>query len=219
MDLLELEEMSPEKRIALANCAVEIRTPLAVYFALDNRLSNLVAKTSEPMLAQMRLAWWRDQFERDPEQRPAGDAVLDAVSDYWQGRESALVPLVDAWEMMAVEENLDAAAIAKFAAARGRPVSCLLDFNEKRENDRINTAVTRWALADAALHTSPGQERDKMIEVGLSLGSSSAKLPRRFRGIAILDGLSLRALKRGGRPLMEGRGAALSALRIGLFGR
>jgi hypothetical protein len=39
-----------------------------------------------------------------------------------------------------------------------------------------------------------------------------------LRGIAVLRGLSRRALDRG-EPLMEGRGGAVAAMRLGLFGR
>jgi phytoene synthase len=42
-------------------------------------------------------------------------------------------------------------------------------------------------------------------------------LPKTLRGLAVLEALALRALRRGGRPLMEGRGAPLTAFRAAIF--
>ena len=35
-----------------------------------------MARTTEPMLGQMRLAWWRDALGKPVDERPRGDAVL-----------------------------------------------------------------------------------------------------------------------------------------------
>ena len=55
--------------------------------------------------------------------------------------------------------------------------------------------------------------------MGLERGGPNTALPVSAKGLAVLGALGLRALKRGGRPLMEGRGAALVALRAAMLGR
>ncbi|OGS55393.1 MAG: hypothetical protein A3J40_00920 [Erythrobacter sp. RIFCSPHIGHO2_12_FULL_63_10] len=80
-------------------------------------------------------------------------------------------------------------------------------------------AAQRWAIADAAAHASRDDERGMLVRLGLEQGARPAQLPGSMRGLAVLDALARRSLKLGGRPLMEGRGAAICALRAGLLGR
>ncbi len=85
--------------------------------------------------------------------------------------------------------------------------------------DGVLKAAQRWALADAAAHACRDDECGLLVRLGMKQGARPEQLPGSMRGLAVLDALACRALKRGGRPLMEGRGAALCALRAGLLGR
>jgi phytoene synthase len=75
----------------------------------------------------------------------------------------------------------------------------------------------RWALADAVTGVSDQSERATLIAAGLAADNGGRRLPSELRGLAVLDALALRALRRGGRPLMEGRGASLTALKAAIF--
>jgi phytoene synthase len=44
-------------------------------------------------------------------------------------------------------------------------------------------------------------------------------LPRALRPLTVLAGLALRSLARGGAPLLDGAGATLLAVRLGIAGR
>ena len=68
-----------EAKLALAYTQVPLRDPLRVFFELDLRLGRLVSATTEPMLGQMRLAWWRETLVKDEIDWPNGDHVLDGV--------------------------------------------------------------------------------------------------------------------------------------------
>ena len=85
--------------------------------------------------------------------------------------------------------------------------------------DDIRMCGEIWALADAASHIEQGEERQTLLDLASELSRPSRNLPAPFRGVAILYALAERALQAGGAPLMAGRGAALVALRAGLFGR
>lgn len=212
-------DMAEEQRLAIAYTPVPMRPALSSLFALDRRLGQIVARTSEPMLGQMRLAWWRDMLGKPAPSRPTGDIVLDALSRHWAGREGALIAMVEAWEVLLTSETLADEQIRAFGQGRGAPFSALSSAGGPVARDRVAAAAFHWAIADAAAHASDAAERQALVSQGLSRAGVSGTIEPGLRGLALLQALALRALRRGGRPLLEGRGAALVALRAGLLGR
>lgn len=213
------EALPPEQRLALSYTRPDLRPALASFFALDRRFGQIVAKTSEPVMGQMRLAWWREQLEKPVGDRPAGDFLLDAVSQYWAGQEEGMVSLVDGWEELLVIDNLTRAEAKRFCSNRARPLALLAARCGSGAGVRAQAAGERWAAADAAVHVSSDEEREVLLATGLGRTSGKGGIPRSMRGLAVLEALALRSMRRGGRPLMDGRGAALTALRAGLLGR
>jgi phytoene synthase len=211
------DTLPPEADLALAWSPQMVRAPLSIAFQLDRRLARIVARTSEPMLGQMRLAWWRDALGTPIADRPRGDAVLDAIGTHWAGREAALVAMVDGWEVLVIAERLGRAEIDAFGTQRGAFFGTLDDAAAKSNTARITAAGFRWAIADAATSVSDAAERAALVEAGLARIASGGPMPKALRGLAVLDALAQRALRGGGRPLMEGRGAPLAALRAAIF--
>ncbi len=211
------EILAPEMRLALAWSPPQLRAPLTTVFQLDRRLARIVARTTEPMLGQMRLAWWREALGKPVAERPRGDAVLDAIGRDWAGREASLLAMVDAWEVLVTSETLGRSEIEQFGCGRGAFFAALGGEVSVAAGAPIAAAAFRWALADAATSVSDPEEKARLVEIGLSGGATGDRLPKSLRGLAVLDALAARALRRGGRPLMEGRGAPLAALRAAIF--
>jgi len=215
------ENLPAEAQLALAHTPPILRDPLRIFLELDQRLGRIVAATSEPMLGQMRLAWWRDMLGKPVEDRPRGDSVLDGIGDHWLGREAGLVKLVDGWEHLLDEPPLSENAASRFLSARQEALMTV--FGQKTGSDRASVpydnAAWRWAASDLAAKVSLEEERDLLVTLGLANENPNSSLPRKARGLAVLGALGSRALKRGGRPLMEGRTASLVATRAAIFGR
>lgn len=174
-------------------------------------------RTSEPMLGQMRLAWWRDALGKPMADRPRGDAVLDAIGAHWAGREAALVQMVDGWEVLVTAERIGAQEATGFGEGRGAFFAALASDAAPEAVLRCAAAGFGWALADAATGVSDESERAALITAGLARSGEGGRLPADLRALAVLEALAMRALRRGGRPLMEGRGASLAALRAAIF--
>lgn len=215
----EASHLPVEQRIALAYTPVSNRPALAAYFALDRRLGQITANTTEPMLGQVRLAWWREMLAKPKAERLSGDAVLDSIGEHWEGYDETLSKLLDAWEVFIVAEKLDQNLLKQFAADRAHPFSRFFPQTGQSNQDRPAAAAQRWVLVDTLARVSDPEERASILEVLEGLPSSVGGHTRSLRGLAVLEALALRALKRGGRPIMEGRGAALLALRVGIFGK
>lgn len=183
--------------------------------ALDARLAGVVRAAREPMLAQIRLAWWRDRLLADPADWPRGEPVLAALNS-WGGKASVLAPLVDGWEALLGEPPLAAEAYGTFAEGRGAAMAALAE----RSNAMALTAESAgrlWGLADLALHLGNAAERAAAAEL-----LNEAAIPRLvgpLRPLAVLAGLSLRAVRRGRGDALDGPGALLAAIRLGFTGR
>ena len=204
--------------IALGYCPVGQRAQLEAALALDQRLSQLVAKTSEPMLGQLRLAWWRETLQQPVAKRPQGDRVLDAIGQSWGEDSAALIGMVDGWEHLLDPEPLGEAKALAFAAGRGAALVIACGCGEGTGGfAKALTAARVWALADLAAGVSSPAERDLLVRLGLAAAETRARLDPPARPLAVLGALGARALARGGRPLMEGRGAAIQAAKAAIL--
>jgi phytoene synthase len=92
----QLETLPPPWRLALAYAPREASAVWLSFLALDVRLAGVVRAAREPMLGQMKLAWWRDRLNADPRYGPRASPCWRAEG---LGRRSqGPVPLVDGWE-------------------------------------------------------------------------------------------------------------------------
>lgn len=213
------ESLPTELELALAYTPSTSRNRLHTVFALDQRLGRISAATTEPILGQMRLAWWRDMLAAPVLDRPKGDAVLDALGECWEGDEAALTKLVDGWEVLVASGSLGEGELKAVVVGRSAPVSALFGRGDPEAQARVESAAASYVFADLACRLSDGNERNLAISLGNDLSTPRGRLPKLARGIGVLEALAMRALARGGKPLMDGRGASLVALKAGILGR
>lgn len=216
-----LDDLLPlPQRLAVNYAPARRRTATAAMLALDARLGELLARASEPLLAQMRLAWWRDELGKPAADRPRGDPVLDAIGASWNGEEDALKGLVDGWEQLVAEPPLDDAALEVFVAARAGAFAALARLaGHGAAADDARAAGRLWALADFAANASDPREHSGAIERARDAAGPVPAMPRALRPLAVLAGLGRRAVARGGGKLVAGRADILVAMRLGMFGR
>ncbi len=220
MTWTEIETLPRAQRLSLAYLGRAESTKLGPAFMLDFRLSQIVRTASEPILAQMRIAWWRDMLKSPLADRPKGDPVLSSIAEPWNGHEPILLKLADAWEELLLTESLTAEVARRVAEGRGAFLSDVMRApGAFQDQDSASIIATHWALADLAAHFSKKEERDLIFEIAGDYSPKNIRLPRYLRGIAVLNALARHSLTSGGRPLAEGRMGALIALRAGLLGR
>lgn len=208
------------QRLALLYAPPAMRPVFGCLLALDQRLGRIVASAREPMLAQMRLAWWRDRLGESREQRPRGDPLLDAIAVHWHKEEAALVALVDGWEELLGNAPLGEAAFVHFARGRGTGFAAVARLCGKAgQADKARSAGCRYALGDCLARLSDPIERERVQSVAARGSSEARALPRTLRPLAILGALGERVIRRGKGPLFGDRGSALLAIRLGILGR
>lgn len=205
-------------RLALAYAPASSRTALLGLLALDARLAGIVRSSTEPMLAQLRLAWWRELLKKEPVEWPEGEPLLAALR-LWPAGRAPLAGLVDGWEEMTGPAPLPPTALAAQAQGRAEAFAVLADFfGGAGERDTALHLARRWALADLAGKLSHPEERDTARALA-GQGGRSARLSRPLRPLGILHALGERALRRGESLERVSPGALAVAMRVGLLGR
>jgi len=95
----ELQTRDRDRWLAALYAPAAARPGLMALFALDAELAHVVATTTEPMLGEIRLAWWRERLEGlDAGQVPA-QPLLQAISAHLLPgiAGAALAALEDRW--------------------------------------------------------------------------------------------------------------------------
>ena len=186
-------------------------------FLLDARLAATVRGGREPVLAQIKLAWWREQLAKPADARPAGEPLLAMLAPL-AGEGAALGRLVDGWEHLLGDAPLAAAALDEFAAGRGAAFAALARQMELPDAAAVaaERAARGWAAADLAVKLGQDHERAAALDLAARHDWGRIVLPRRLRPLQVLHGLARRG--RGQGPLLGGPAALLAATRIGLLG-
>lgn len=212
-----LDELPAERRLALAYAPAAYRQDNLAVFLLDLRLSRLVAQRREPLLTQMRLAWWRDRLGEEPSGFHHDEPILRLLED-WGPHRAQLTALVDGWEALLVDPPITGAAIDIFAKGRAKAFTVLAARTGAAAfADEAGRAASNWALADLAARSSDLGEAEQVQHIAGTADWARPRLPRALRPLAVLHGLAAR--KRGKGPLLDGIGDAFAAMRLGMFGR
>lgn len=206
------------QRLALAYSPAGVREQTLGLFALDARLATVIRSASEPMLAQIRLAWWREMFDRPAADWPEGEPLLALLAS-WDEERAALVALADGWEAMTGEGGAATAAFSELANARGRSFGALARLVRASEKADVAEVLGReWAVADIAAHLSRDDEREAATALAAQQEWKAQRLSRRLRPLAVLHVLARRSMRRGESLDTLSPGALLPALRAGLLG-
>ncbi len=132
------------------------RAALDALFALDAVLGNVLRTTREPLVGQMRLAWWREALEGLDASGAPAEPVLQSLTAAAlplgiTGR--ALSDMVDAWEPLLGE--IGPGSIDDHARLRGRGLFAMAGLAlDAAPGDGVEEAGEGWALADLAANLS-----------------------------------------------------------------
>lgn len=190
------ELLTPLERLAVSYAPASARPAWAALLAFDARLADAAREGRDPMMIQLRLAWWRDRMDAPAQSWPAGEPLLAALR-VWDGETAALRALVDGWEARNVGQDggaeLGRARIdAMVALAR------LLGVTDAAPLDAVRNAAAQW-LDPSAAGSAP----------------RAPALPRVMRPLAVLRGMAVRERREGGSALRD----FLAAVRLGWLGR
>ncbi|HEY0597686.1 hypothetical protein [Sphingopyxis sp.] len=185
------------------------RTAMAALWGLAARLTKLLIDAREPLIGQIKLAWWRDMaamIASDPDALPKGEPLLAELQASWAGQ-GGLDALVDAAEAMLLAESDDDRRAASesfgahlFALSGGEEIG-----------------GKRWGLIwGAGVEEGEAEARD-LLARAKALAAPSSRVFAGSRPLLMLDRWAGAIAGHDGERHLRGEGMLL--LRIGLFGR
>lgn len=205
-------------RLAMVYAPTEARQKTLALFALDARLATLIRRSSEPMLAQLRLAWWRESIGHDPSAWPQGEPILAALRS-WGDAHAEAAALVDAWEALTAPSPLGPEAMLTFAQGRGAATAALARALGRHQDVEAATQLGRvWALEDLAMRLGRDDERAIAMSLAAELPGKLPRVGRSLRPLRVLAGLSRRRRISGSDAGAASPGAMIEALKLGLLG-
>ena len=90
--------LDPDRTLALAYVPAAARPAVEALWRLDAAFAAILATGTQPMISQMRLAWWREALERLDRAPPPAEPVLQALAAH-------VLPQVTGAELAAMEEG------------------------------------------------------------------------------------------------------------------
>ncbi len=216
--MAETHEISPFQRLVCAT-AGSARGRATQVMALDNACAHIARQSREPIIAQIRLAWWRDGLAAQtpgPEHRAPELLELRGCAGFETAR-AGLIALVDGWEELILGSEGDARIMLE-AYARGRGAGLFAALAPDCAQHSA-TAGEVWALWDLAGHLSD----DTLAAGALALArdrAGAANISRLPRMLAMMTGAALADVRKGrGAPPHLTPGLYMRLLRLQVLGR
>ena len=158
--------MNAVQQIALGYAPSRHRAALAALWDYDVTLGRVVATTTEPMIGQMRLTWWRERMiALDKGQVPA-EPVLAALYDvihHYDVTGAMLAAIVEGWEELLEPMPLREDSLRAYAMKRG---NVLFDLSARILGSDVGADLgAGWALIDFAAHCSDEMTRKRALSL------------------------------------------------------
>ncbi|MFC3441413.1 hypothetical protein ACFOKF_09450 [Sphingobium rhizovicinum] len=213
-------EVAPLALLLSAHAGRDAERHRAIW-AFDARLAKVARTTSEAAIGQMRLAWWNDVVEDADGRKGRGEPVVDAMRASGAMTAPGLVAMIDGWEVLVVEPEIDAQGLRDYAVGRGGGLfRALADAADAPE--WLVAAGQLWALWDLIGHVDDPALRDAALTMARDLlpATEQARWLKEWKPLRIAFTLARQDVLAGqGAPLGISRTLAWRLLRIALVGR
>ena len=151
-------QLDADRALALTYVPAPRRQALRTIWELDAAWGAVLAGGREPLISQIKLAWWRDSLAKLDGEKPPAEPMLQAVAaDILplgvSGTE--LSEMEVGWTLLLAEEPLTAAELATYSATRG---TLLFRYSARLLGAELTPGMARagegWALVDLARHSN-----------------------------------------------------------------
>lgn len=201
----ELGPIGADRELALLHIPRRLSAAFGALFAVDSAMADVVARTTEPALGRIKLAWWREQLQALDSDPPPAEPRLAAVAEHLLplgigGKE--LAGLETGWATL-LDPDVDSALVAERGAELFRIAGRLLGSDDAK----LREAGAFYALASVGRRGVPElfePARDRLVRL------RGHRFPRSLRPVTMLARAAARDLQY---PEPEGaRGRTLAML-------
>ena len=199
----------------LRQVPADVRPAIEALFLIDAAMGDVVARSTQPTLGAVKLAWWRERLEALDEGKVPAEPRLKAAFEQLLPRGisgAELAMLEDGWTTL-LEEEVDPARVSDRGAKLFELAARLLG----KPDERLREAGALWALVSVGRRGVP-----QLLEFarGAAKHLTGQRFPRQLRPLTALTRLAQRDLKSG--PPFEAEGIPprhAAMLRHRWFGR
>ena len=192
-------DLDPERKLALAYVPLPRRAALEALWRLDVTLGAVLATGREPLISQIRLAWWREALEKLDRERPPAEPLLEALARHVLPADiggAELATLEAGWAVLLSTEPLTPGQLDQYAQARGGRLFALSARLLGAAEPRIEAAGRIWALIDLARRSGREAEAQAAIAAARE-GGAGFRWPAALRPLGMLASLARRDAERG----------------------
>jgi 15-cis-phytoene synthase len=158
-----LGPIGADRELALLHIPTRLRDAFAALFAVDSAMADVVARTTDPALGRIKLAWWREQLQALDSDPPPAEPRLAAVAEHLLplgigGKD--LAELEAGWATL-LDPEVDSALVAERGAELFGIAGRLLG----SADEKLGDAGALYALASVGRRGVPelfGPARDRL---------------------------------------------------------
>ena len=206
----------PDRALALAYVPAARRPAVEALWRLDAALASVLATGREPLISQIRLAWWRESLEKlDSADAPAEPVLRAAAAHVLPAGVSGaeLAAMEAGWSVLLSPEQLTEADLARYASARG---GLLFRYSARLLGGAAPVALEEagaaWALIDLARHSANEADAEAALAAARA-APRPGRWPGPLRPLGMLAALARRDAEPG-RARWEPPGAPGRMLRM-----
>jgi phytoene synthase len=197
-----------DRELALLHVPSGVREAVAALFAIDAAMGDVVARSTDPALGRIKLAWWREQLEALDSDGPPAEPRLTAAYEQLlpKGLFGAKLAEMEAGWATLLDPEVDAGLVA----GRGAVLFGLGAQLLKATDPMIADAGRLYALASVARRGLP-----ELFEPAVAVANSlrGHRFERRARQLTMLARAAVRDLDRSEAEGSRRRTAAMLAHR------
>lgn len=194
-------QLEPFHRLVHAYAKQDDRSRYALLFALDARFADIIRSTSEILIGQMRLTWWRDILTKSASERPAGEPLVGQIGLLEEKgvNLAPLLTLLDGWEAMLDDFPWQDREFDNYAVARGGGFFAFGLAGEEALGEQEAELGRAWALWDFARHCSDAKMRQSAFDRCSEIVTAQRRpnFDRSGRPLSILCNLMIRDVRKG----------------------
>jgi hypothetical protein len=210
----------PLSRLIVTYAPADQRAGDRLIWAFDERLAQLVRTTTEPMIGQMRIAWWDEALGDTSGARGRGEPLLGAMRARGVAGVAGLRWMLDGWEALISDGAPDEEAMRAFATGRGEGLFAALARTDDPP-ESLRAAGRLWCSWDLSAHLRPGPARDLAVTLARTelAAADAADWPKDWKALRLLTALARHDVSRGRASTGWTLRSYARLLRIALVGR
>ncbi|HEY0149357.1 MAG TPA: squalene/phytoene synthase family protein [Allosphingosinicella sp.] len=210
-----MAELDRDRILALSYIGARARPAVEALWRLDATLGAVLTSGRDPLLSQIKLAWWRDALEGLGTGPAPAEPALQALAAHVLPlgiTGTALAAMEAGWTLLLTPDPLTPEELGRYSSERGGVLFALTARVLGGEGSPdVQAGGEAWALIDLARHS--GSEVDAEAALAAARERHSGKWPSRLRPLGMLAALAQRDAEPG-RERWEEPGAPPRMLRM-----